>query len=109
MPALIMWTLWKRRKNRKYGGNTTYNTMVEQVQDLVRKLVKIKYPRIKLERREWIAIISQLKDYRPHVHYHSVTRSPPEEGNLKCNTDEACKGNPGMESYGFCLKTTQEI
>ncbi|KAG5608347.1 hypothetical protein H5410_019628 [Solanum commersonii] len=48
MPTLIMWTFWKRRNNRKYGGNTTYNTMVEQVQDLVRKLVKIKYPWIKL-------------------------------------------------------------
>ncbi|KAH0752435.1 hypothetical protein KY285_005583 [Solanum tuberosum] len=104
MPAIIMWTFWKRRNNIKHGGNTTYNTMVEQVHDLVRKLVKVLYPWIRLERREWAAILDKLKDYMPKVHYHKVTWSPHEEGKLKCNFDEACRGNPGMGSYGFCLR-----
>lgn len=38
-------------EEKEYGGKTTYNKMVEQVQDLVRKLVNIRYPWIRLERR----------------------------------------------------------
>ncbi|KAH0715007.1 hypothetical protein KY284_007912 [Solanum tuberosum] len=30
----------------------------------------------------------------------------PCEGVIKCNTDGACRGNPGTGTYGFCLRNT---
>jgi len=106
MPAIIMWTIWKRRNNIKHGGNTTLSGMVVQVQDMVRKLVKTLYPWIHLESNLWPDIVMKLKWYTPKLHYHSVLWKPPDTHRLKCNTDGASKGNPGLSSYGFCLRNS---
>ncbi|KAH0709944.1 hypothetical protein KY284_011371 [Solanum tuberosum] len=34
----------------------------------------------------------------------NITGEKPEKGKVKCNTDGACRGNPGDSSYGFCLR-----
>ncbi|KAH0636015.1 hypothetical protein KY290_036409 [Solanum tuberosum] len=107
MPAIIMWTLWKGRNNLKHGGSSTFNGMVMQVQDMVKKLVKKLYPWIYLDSTQWSFITRRLRRYKPKLHYHSVVWRPPDMQKMKCNVDGASKGNPGPSSYGFCLRNSQ--
>ncbi|KAH0636380.1 hypothetical protein KY290_036818 [Solanum tuberosum] len=107
MPAIIMWTLWKGRNNLKHGGSLTFNGVVMQVQDMVKKLVKRLYPWIYLESTQWSYITRRLRRYKPTLHYHSVVWRPPDLQKLKCNVDGASKGNPGPSSYGFCQRNSQ--
>ncbi|KAH0637696.1 hypothetical protein KY289_037611 [Solanum tuberosum] len=107
MPAIIMWTLWKGRNNLKHGGSSTFNGMVMQVQDMVKKLVKRLYPWIYLESTQWLDITRRLMRYKPTLHYHSVVWRPPDLQKLKCNVDGASKGNPGPSSYGLCRRNSQ--
>lgn len=49
-------------------------------------------------------MIQVLSNYRPRL-YHCLTHwKKPETGRIKINTDGASKGNPGLSSYGFCLR-----
>ncbi|KAK4706363.1 hypothetical protein R3W88_034058 [Solanum pinnatisectum] len=48
----------------------------------------------------------KLKWYTPKLHYHGVLWKSPDTHRLKCNTDGASKGNSGLSSYGFCLRTS---
>lgn len=37
--------------------------------------------------------------------YHYIVRwDAPHEDMIKCSTDGACKGNPGISAYGYCLR-----
>uniref|UniRef100_M1BF38 RNase H family protein n=1 Tax=Solanum tuberosum TaxID=4113 RepID=M1BF38_SOLTU len=104
MPALIMWTLWKRRNTIKHGGNTTFTEMVSQIHELIRKVMKLLYPRIRLDRRDCPDFIAKIKEYKPKLYVHSVVWKPPVAQKLKCNTDGASRGNPGMCSFSFCIR-----
>lgn len=45
-----------------------------------------------------------LNKYKPILHYCVVRWNPPQQGWIRINTDGASKGNPGLTSYGFCLR-----
>ncbi|KAG5599174.1 hypothetical protein H5410_030544 [Solanum commersonii] len=88
MPKIIMWTLRKRRNKIKNGRNTTLTTMVLQIQDMIRKLVKLLYPWIRLKVRDWPDLITNIKEYNQKLYFYSVVWKPPEaemdeRGNLR--------------------------
>ncbi|KAH0776334.1 hypothetical protein KY290_007745 [Solanum tuberosum] len=78
--------------------------MVSQIHELVRKTLKMLYPWIKLDIRDWPELIAKIKKYRPKIYVHSVVWKPPVAQRLKFNTDGASRGNPGMSSFGFCIR-----
>jgi len=73
MPAIIMWTIWKRRNGIKHGGTMDLNNMIWQVQDMVRKLIKTSYPWMKIGKEDWSHMVTLLKEYKPRLHYYCVT------------------------------------
>ncbi|KAG5585748.1 hypothetical protein H5410_046182 [Solanum commersonii] len=42
-------------------------------------------------------------NYRHKLHVHNVVWTFPNKHRLKCNTNGASKGNPGLNSYALCL------
>lgn len=54
----------------------------------------------------WNDIFDMLHNQRPTLFYCVVKWKPPDPGWIKCNTDGACRGNPGLSSYGFCIRNS---
>ncbi|KAK4732460.1 hypothetical protein R3W88_025448 [Solanum pinnatisectum] len=104
MPTIVMWTLWKRRNARKHGENVSYTSMEWQIQDIVKKFIKVSYPWVKGWSWNWFEMVEKLKELRPKLHFVWVTWKYPNSQRLKCNTDGASRGNPGLSSYGFCTR-----
>ncbi|KAH0651087.1 hypothetical protein KY284_030999 [Solanum tuberosum] len=107
MPAIIMWSLWKRRNAIKHGGGISWDGMVDMTMELVRQVVKTQFPWIRKMRWTWQEVLHKLNQYKPKIHVLSVTWKPPEKYQVKCNTDGACRGNPGWSSIGFCIRDTR--
>ncbi|KAH0649910.1 hypothetical protein KY284_029822 [Solanum tuberosum] len=104
IPAIIMWELWKRRNSKRHDNEVSFNKMLRQCQMTVYQMIKIKYPWIRNIPFQWSGMFDLLQEYRPTLYYRIAHWTRPEEGWIKCNTDGASKGNPGMSSYGFCLR-----
>ncbi|PHU09186.1 hypothetical protein BC332_21046 [Capsicum chinense] len=56
---------------------------------------------------KWEDMINFVTRYKPWIHYHLVKWELPQAGYIKCNTDRACRGNPGIGSYGFYLRNEE--
>ncbi|KAH0648235.1 hypothetical protein KY285_033483 [Solanum tuberosum] len=78
--------------------------MVEQVTEMLRKLVRGVYPWIRSEKANWPQLIVKLQKYNPKLYHYSVVWQRLERDRVKCNTDGASKGNPGDNSIGFCIR-----
>ncbi|KAH0698681.1 hypothetical protein KY284_012896 [Solanum tuberosum] len=107
IPAIVLWTIWRRRNAIKHGNNIRYEEMVNQIVGVVRQLIKHKYPWIKRIEWSWPDIISRLGNYKPKLHYLNVTWKPPDNRRIKCNTDGASRGNSGLSSIGYCLRDSR--
>ncbi|KAK4737233.1 hypothetical protein R3W88_000930 [Solanum pinnatisectum] len=75
-----------------------------QVQEEVRKLIKLKYPWIHIRKETWPQIITKLKEYKPKIHHHYVQWKKPGRNKVKCNTDGAARGNLGASSISFVVR-----
>ncbi|WMV49324.1 hypothetical protein MTR67_042709 [Solanum verrucosum] len=102
-----MWSLWLRRNAIKYGSANSWEGMMDMTMELVRQLVKTQFPWIKKMTWSWREVIFRLTQYKPKIHVLSVTWTPPEDHQVKCSTDGASRGNPGMSSIGFCIRDTR--
>ncbi|KAH0719115.1 hypothetical protein KY285_015146 [Solanum tuberosum] len=102
-----MWTLWKRRNARRRGGDINFHNMVLQVQTLIRQLIVMWFPWMNKLPDDWPTMVQMLRMYKPKLYYQSVAWRPPEGTVIKCNTDGACRGNPGLSTYGFCLRNSE--
>ncbi|KAH0755025.1 hypothetical protein KY290_025295 [Solanum tuberosum] len=49
-------------------------------------------------------LMDTLQNYKPLLHYRVIRWTKPSEGWVTCNTDGASKGNPGISSYGYCIR-----
>ncbi|KAK4730438.1 hypothetical protein R3W88_023426 [Solanum pinnatisectum] len=92
----------------KFNTSPQLQRVMRAMPAIIIKLVKTLYPWIHLESNLWPDIAMTLKWYTPKLHYHSVLWKPPDTHRLKCNTNGASKGNPGLSSYGFCLRNSHE-
>ena len=52
----------------------------------------------------WPHIVAQLVNYMPGFHQKIVRWSLTPTGWSKCNTDGACRGNPGESSAAFYIR-----
>ncbi|KAK4711086.1 hypothetical protein R3W88_005599 [Solanum pinnatisectum] len=59
---------------------------------------------INIKGKDWKEMIKVMSAYKPRIYHYAVKWEMPQEGTLKCNTDGACRGNPGIGAYGFCLR-----
>lgn len=78
-----------------------------QVQEAVRKLIKVLYPWIHLRNDTWPQIVTNLKEYKPKLYDHYVIRRKPERNRVKCKTDEETKENLGAKSIGFVVRDAE--
>lgn len=104
VPAVIMWELWKRRNSYKHGKEVSYTNLYYQCQLIIYQLVRTKFPWIKRMPYHWPQVLDRLQSYKPTLHYQMVSWRKPSEGWVTCNTDGASKGNPGVSSYGYCIR-----
>ncbi|KAH0730385.1 hypothetical protein KY290_001417 [Solanum tuberosum] len=94
IPALILWSLWKRRNHIKHGGQLNLEGMVKQVTKNIQMLTSGRNAGLNLFGKNWLETVNILGNYKPKIYYHIVQWNPPRSDQLKCNTDGASKGNP---------------
>ncbi|KAH0669712.1 hypothetical protein KY289_024205 [Solanum tuberosum] len=104
IPTIITWELWKRRNSIRHDKKVSFDKMFSQCQMTVHQLIKVKYPWLKNISLQWSEMFDLLQRYRPTLFYHIVWWTRPKEDWINCNTYGASRGNPGMSSYGFCLR-----
>lgn len=73
VPAMIMWSLWRRINTIKYGGMVTYNELIWQVQEMVRNLIKVLYPWMRIGKLNWPDISNIWRSYKPRLYHYAVT------------------------------------
>ncbi|KAG5627050.1 hypothetical protein H5410_012268 [Solanum commersonii] len=78
--------------------------MVMQVQEEVRKLIKLKYPWIHIKKETWPQIITKLKEYKPKIHHHYVQWKKPGRNKVKCNTRWGSKRKSSASSISFVVR-----
>lgn len=78
--------------------------MIYNIQRRVYYLVDLLNSKIRVRSISWSMLISTLREYRPRLYHHIVKWDLPPVGYKKCNTDESCKGNPGLGSYDFRIR-----
>ncbi|KAK4706220.1 hypothetical protein R3W88_034222 [Solanum pinnatisectum] len=78
--------------------------MIQQLIQIIQYTIKRRFHWIKIQGKEWKDIVKILGDYKPRLYHHVVNWELPREGEINCNMDGACKGNPGVGAYGFCLR-----
>lgn len=104
IPVLICWKLWKRRNNRRYGGDTSINIMIHNIQTNIHYLIRTLYPRTKISNIVWDEVIKDLAEFKPKLYHLVVTWKPPPVGHQKCNADGTSRGNPGPSTFSFCIR-----
>jgi len=52
-------------------------------------------------------MITTLSAYKPTLYYRIVCWDKPNPEWVKCNTDGACRENPGQSSYGFSIRNSR--
>ncbi|KAH0722705.1 hypothetical protein KY290_005357 [Solanum tuberosum] len=107
IPAIIMWELWKKRNANRHDKEVSFDKMYTQCQSTVHMLIRVTYLWLRNIPYHWSGMLDLLRQYKPVLHYHIVKWLTPEERWIKCNTDGASKGNPGENSYGFCIRRSQ--
>ncbi|KAH0729372.1 hypothetical protein KY289_000560 [Solanum tuberosum] len=106
IPALITWTLWKKRNSRKHGGDISLQNMISQVLQNVQFILKKKFPWIEMRGQNWEEMIRRVGANKSRP-YHCIVRwDALHEDVIKCNTDGARKGNPGISAYDYCLRNS---
>ncbi|KAH0669429.1 hypothetical protein KY289_023922 [Solanum tuberosum] len=56
----------------------------------------------------WAELVFKLNQYSSKIGCKVVYWKHPSEGSFKCNTDGACKGNPGPCSGAYCVRDAAE-
>jgi len=92
--------------DRKHGGDLTLHGMIHQVLQIIQHFVRRKFHWINLKGKDWKGMTVTLGSLKPKLYHFIVKWEMPCEGVIKCNTDGACRGNPGTGTYGFCLRNT---
>ncbi|XP_070036967.1 uncharacterized protein [Nicotiana tomentosiformis] len=103
LPSCVVWELWKRRNNLKYGEAVSVIRVIYQVSTTIQALVQVRKPGLCVPHK-WRDLLNMLQNYTPKFNFEKVILEFPLEGWIKVNTDGAYRGNPGRSSIGFCLR-----
>lgn len=104
IPAVLMWELWKRRNSIRTGKKMSFIQLLHNCLWTMQQLIKAKFPNLRNLPWQWSGCYDRIQGHRSNLFYHIVRWQMPETGWVKCNTDGACKGNPRISSYGFCIR-----
>nr|XP_033509863.1 uncharacterized protein LOC117274647 [Nicotiana tomentosiformis] len=88
LPYVIVWELWKKRNNYKYGDAVT----------------EARYSDISHKRPD---IQNMIEKHTSTLKYSKVLWEFPNQGWIKVNTDGTSMGNPGRSSIGFVLRNEE--
>lgn len=78
--------------------------MIHQILQIIQQYMKRTCQRINFTGKSWKEMVLTLGALKPKLYHLIVKWDLPKEGSIKCNTDGACRGNPGIGTYGFCLR-----
>lgn len=67
LPCIIVWELWKRRNNYKYGDVVSINRVMYQVSTTIESLVKVRKPGIRNVPYRWPDILQMMENYTPKL------------------------------------------
>lgn len=99
IPSIIMWELWKTRNSGRHNKDISYHKMYYHCELTIHHLIKMKFPWMKNIPLHWEGMFDMLKGYKPKLYYSLVKCNCPEDGWVKCNTNGASKGNPGLSLW----------
>lgn len=75
----------------------TYSRMGYQMHTTTWQLERVRYPKLKHIPLSWPDLVDHLEQLKPTLFYKKINWNA---GVIKCNTNGACRGNPGRSSYG---------
>lgn len=70
IPALILWSLWKRRNHIKHGGQLHLDGLVQQVTKQIQMLIMGRSAEIKVTGKSWSEMVTILGTYKPRLYYY---------------------------------------
>lgn len=71
LPSCIVWELWKRRNNRKYGEDVSISRVIYQVSTTLQSLVKVRKPSLQVPHR-WLDLLGMLEKYTPRLKFEKI-------------------------------------
>nr|XP_016433563.1 PREDICTED: uncharacterized protein LOC107760057 [Nicotiana tabacum] len=107
LPSCIVWELWKRRNNFKYGEAVSISRVIYQVSITLQALVQVRKPGIQVPHK-WHDLLAMLENYTTRLKVEKVIWELPMEGWIKINTDGESRGNPGKRAIEFCVRDEAE-
>ncbi|WMV51732.1 hypothetical protein MTR67_045117 [Solanum verrucosum] len=107
IPVIIIWELWIRRNQMKHVKQVSYYAVKDRCERMIHCLIKNHYPNWKDVPTRWLQSFDRIQQHKKQLFFKIVKWKLPGAGMLKCNTDGACRGNPGISSYAFCIRNDQ--
>ncbi|XP_049362737.1 uncharacterized protein LOC125827465 [Solanum verrucosum] len=107
IPVIIIWELWIRRNQMKLGKQVSYYVVKDRYERMIHWLIKNHYPNWKDVPTKWLQSFDRIQQQKKQLFFKIVKWKLPGAGMLKCNTDGAYRGNPGISSYAFCIRNDQ--
>lgn len=104
LPSCIVWELWKRRNNMKYGDAVSTGRVIYQVSSTLQALVKVRKPGIGSVPHKWQDLVTMIENYTSRLKVDKLLWEFPSEKWLKVNTNGASRGNPGRSAIGYCIR-----
>lgn len=72
LPSCIVWELWKRRNNMKYGDAVSTGRVIYQVSSTMQALVKVRKPGIGSVPHRWHDLLTMMENYKPRLKVDKV-------------------------------------
>ncbi|KAH0698739.1 hypothetical protein KY284_012954 [Solanum tuberosum] len=104
VPMFIVWQIWRRRNVIAYGDKMSRRSMKMGINRDLYFMEKSLYPWLINLPTSWVELVFKLNQYSPKIGCKVVYWKHPSEGTFNCNTDGACKGNPGPSSGAYCVR-----
>jgi len=103
VPFVVIWGIWKRRNIVLYGGQYRIGKIFWEIDTILGRFMKVRW-KMETLGKKWSELVDLLHGNIVEYFSKVVRWFPPPIRWLKCNTDGASKGNPGLSSVAFCIR-----